>query len=213
MTYFFLFNRHKNLSLKRKSDYKKNFKIITLLSVFSVLLLTLLFASFPKEDIKTLSAFLVSAIIILDFSLRFFFKKNASAAIIPYLTLPIPRKAFIFWIIASDLMSFWIWGCALIYDIILYYCRILTLWNVVMLLFFIFMNNYLIAFVKTLIGGYAILTYPVCAGFIFVILLIAGLLSPVFVCFIIAAIVFSIIVALFFTLKENLHKELDSIAL
>jgi hypothetical protein len=149
----------------------------------------------------------------LDFSLRFFLKKNASAAIFPYLTLPIPRKMLILYIILSDLLHFWIWGCGLIYNIILYYCGVLTFWTAITVLFFILLNNYLIALAKVLIGGYAILTYPICLGFIVFILLITSLLNPVFVIPIIVFAILFLVTALFFILKENLYKELNRFAL
>ncbi|GHT09545.1 hypothetical protein FACS189426_08290 [Bacteroidia bacterium] len=211
--YFLLLNKHKNLSLKRKSDYKRNLIITAMLMVFSVMYLILLFVAVPKGDFETLSVFLVPAIIILDFSLRFFLKKNADAAIVPYLTLPIPRKTLILYIILSDLPRFWIWGCGLIYCLILCYCGVLTVLTTITLLFFILLNNYLIAFLKALMGGYALVVYPVCLGFIMVIMLVVNSLSQIFAITILTFAVLSLVIALFFTLKENLYKELNRIAL
>lgn len=170
--YFLLLNKHKNLSLRRKLDYKRNLAVTAMMIVFSIMPMIVLSVTFSKEDMKTFSVFLLPAIIILDFSLRFFFKKNTRAAIIPYLTLPIPRKILILYIIMSDLPSFWIWGCMLIYSIILSYFGVLTFWTTIILLFMVLINNYLIAFIKMLIGGYAVLTYPICLGCIFALLLI-----------------------------------------
>jgi hypothetical protein len=167
----------------------------------------------PKEDFETFAVFLVPAIIILDFSLRFFLKKNASVAIVPYLALPIPRKILILYIILSDLLSFWIWGCGLFYSLILYYCGILTFPTAITLLFFILLNNYLIALVKALTGGYAFLIYPVCLVFILIMLFITNLLNPIFAFTILTFAVLSLTVTLFFTLQENLYKELNRIAL
>jgi hypothetical protein len=166
-----------------------------------------------KEDLETLSIFLVPGIIILDFSIRFFLKQNVGAAIVPYLTLPIPRKTLILYIILSDLPRFWIWGCGLIYSLILCYCGALTFLATITLLFFILLNNYLIAFVKALMGGYALLIYPFCLGFILVILLVVNSLNPIFAFAILTFAVLFWITVLFFTLKENLYKELNSIAL
>ncbi|MDR0865247.1 MAG: hypothetical protein LBO74_10015 [Candidatus Symbiothrix sp.] len=213
INYFLLLHRHKNLSFKRKSDYKRNLIITAMLIVFSALPLMMLFITVSKEDFETLSVFLVPAIIMLDFSIRFFLKKNAGAAIIPYLTLPIPRKTLILYIILSDLPRFWIWGCGLIYSLVLYYCGVLTFLTAITLLFFILLNNYLITFVKALMGEYALLIYPVCLGSILIILFITNLLNPIVVFTILTFAVLSLVMALFFTLKENLYKELNRIAL
>ena len=212
--YFLLLNKHKNLSLKRKPDYKRNLIITVLLIVFSIiLLLMMLLVTDTKEDFGTFSVFCVPVIIILDFSLRFFLKKNASAAIVSYLTLPIPRKILISYMILSDLSHFWIWGCTLIYGVILAYCGVLTFWTAMILLFFILLNNYLIVFVKALMGGYVILTYPVCLGFVLVVLLINSLLSPVVMISIIVFVVLFLVATLFIALERNLYKELNRIAL
>jgi hypothetical protein len=184
-----------------------------MLIAFSALSLMMLFLTIPKEDFETLSVFLVPAIIILDFSIRFFLKKNVGAAIIPYLTLPIPRKTLILYIVLSDLPRFWIWGCWLIYSLILYYCGVLTFLTAITLLFFILLNNYLIAWVKAWMGGYALLIYPICLGFIFTILLIVNLLNSIVAFTILIFAVLSLVTALFFTLKENLYKELNRVAL
>ena len=212
--YFLLLSKHKNLSLKRTLDYKRNLIITVGLIIFSQMFLIPLFAVLPKEDIKKLfPVFLIPVIIIIDFSLRFFLKKNANAGIIPYFVFPIPRKVLIFYIILSDLQRCWIWGTILIYGIFLYCFDSLTCWNTIVLLLFILLNNYFIFFVKALLGGYAILTYPICLGFIFIFLLITNLLSHIFAVTIISVTVFSFVVTLFFTLKENIYEELNSIAL
>lgn len=211
--YLLLLSKHKSLSLRRNLDYKRNLIITVTLISFLILSLISLFIALSKEDIEIFSVFLVPSILTLDFSLRFFFKKNTSAAIFPYLTLPIPRKALISYIILSDLPDFWVWGCLLIYGIILYYCGILTFLTAITLLLFILFNNYLVAFVKALIGGYAILTYPFCLGFVCVLLLIAKFLNPVITILIIAIGVVSLATAIFLTLNENLHNELNRIAL
>lgn len=211
--YFFLLNKHKRLSLKRKSDYKRNLIIAVLLTIFPILFLTLLFATMPKEDIKIISAFLVPSIIILDFSLRFFLKQNTDAAINSYLTLPISLKTLILYIVLSDLSRFWIWGCGLIYGIILTYFGVLTVWSIIWVLCFILLSNYLIAFIKAVMGNYAIFIYPFCLTLVFLIWLITNVLNPIVALTMIVFIVLSLGVALFFTLRENLYIELNRIAL
>ena len=211
--YFLLLNKHKNLSLRRKSDYKRSLIIAAVLIVFSLMFLIPLLSTFPKENFEYFSDFILPAIIILDFSLRLFLKKNASVAIVPYLALPVPRKILILYIILLDLQRFWVWGCSLIYGVILYYCGVLTFWNGFTLLFFLLLNNYLVAIIKALIGGYAILICPFCLGFVLFIFLIVSLLSPIFAIPIIVFTILSLVVLLFFTLKENLYKELNCIAL
>ena len=211
--YFLLLNKHKNLSFKRKSDYERNKLIKFGLIFFSILPLILLFIPTSKEDIEIFSAFLLPVLLILDLSFRFLFKKNLNAAIFPYLTMPIARKTLILYMIFSDLPRFWIWGCFLIYGIILWYCGVLIFPIAITLLFLILLNNYLITFIKALIGGYAILTYPVCLILIFGILLMLHFLNPFIVIPIIAVLVVVAVTALFFTLEENLHEELNLIAL
>jgi len=209
--YFLLLYRHKNLSLRRETDYKKNLFITTLLIIFSAMPLVLLFITVSKDDIETFSVFIIPIILVLDLSLRFL-KKNTKVAIFYYLTLPIPRKTLIFYIIMSDLLCFWTWGCALVYSIILSYFGILTFWTTITLLFMILLNNYLIFFVKALIDGYAILTYPICLGLVFVILFFA-VFNPIIAILITAIVLLALFVSLFFTLKENLYKELNHNAL
>jgi len=211
--HFLLLNKHKNLSLKRRLDYKRNLFITVMLIIFSIIPFLLLFVMLSKEDIKIFSAFLLPVLLVLDLTLRFVLKRNTSAAIVPYLTLPIPNRALILYIIFSDLSNFWIWGCGLIYGTILYYCDVLTFLTAIILLLFILLNNYFVAFIKALIDNYAILVYPFCLGFILVLLFIFDFLSPVTVISIIAFSLLLFVVALFFTLKENLYKELSRIAL
>lgn len=211
--YFLLLNKHKNLSLKRELDYTKNLIIKTILIIFSIFSLMLLFITSPKENFETFITFCLPAIISLDFSLRFFLKKNPSTAILPYLTLPIPRKTLILYIILSDLSHFWIWGCWLIYSIILTYYGILTIWSSILMLCFIFLNNYSIYFIKTLIGSYSLFIYPICLGFIFLMLFIVNLLNPVLAFTMLICTILFVGMALFFLLRENLYTELNRTAL
>jgi hypothetical protein len=169
--------------------------------------------SLPKENFERFLFLILPTIIVLDFSLRFFVKKNATIVIIPYLTLPIPRKTLILYMILSDLQRFWIWGCGLIYVGVLYYYGVLTSKNVILLLFFILLNNYFARLVQTVFGGFAVLVYPICLGFIVFLLLIANLLS---IWVTISMIVFSLltlVVLLFYVLNDNLYKELNRVAL
>jgi hypothetical protein len=187
--------------------------ITAILAGATALPLSGLFVAILKEDLEAFSAFFVPAIILLDFSLRFFLKKNASAAIFPYLTFPIPRKTLILYVILSDLLRFWIGGCWLIYSLISFYCGVLTFLTATTLLFFILLNNYLINLVKVWLGGYALVSYPVCLGLIFIILFVTSLLNPIVAGVILTFAVLFLLTALFFTLKENLYKELNRIAL
>lgn len=115
--------------------------------------------------------------------------------------------------VLSDLFNFWIWSCVLIYGIILWYCGVFTLETAIILLFFVFFNNYLTALVKALTSSYAIFTYPICAGLMFLMFLVINSLNQLFGLGIIIFAISSLITALFFTLKENLYEELNHLAL
>jgi hypothetical protein len=210
---FFTLNGHENLFLKRKSDYRRNIASSLVFVIFVIISLSLLFISALMERIENFVVFVFPLLIVLDFSLRFFLKKNITVMIFPYLTFPIPRWILILYIILSDLQRFWIWGCWLIYSVILWYCNTLTFENAIMLLLFVLQNNYWITVIKTLTGGYALLTYPLCLLFVCTLLLIAGLLNPVFAIIMIVFIVLSMMTGLFFTLKERLYEELNRFAL
>jgi hypothetical protein len=211
--YLFVLNKHKNLALRRKSDYKRNLMIAGAFVVFLILFFKILFAPLSEKYFNCFSVFIFPTIIVLDFSLRFFLKENTSAAILSYLTLPIPRKYLILYIILSDMLCFWGWGCALIYGIILWNFGVLTFWPAITFCMFILLNNYLIAFVKALMGNYAILIYLICIGFVFFLFLVIHLLNPIVEFTIMAILLLSLIVSLFFTLRENLYKELNRFAL
>jgi hypothetical protein len=211
--YFLILHKHKNLALKRKSDYKRNLIIAGVFVAFIIVVFSILFAPLSAEDLQYFSVFLLPAIIVLDFSLRFFLKENTSVAIVLYLTLPIPRKNLILYIILSDLLHLWIWGCVLIYSIILWYSGVLTFGTAITLGLFILLNNYLIAFIKAFTGGYAILMYPIGIGLVVFLFLAINLLNPIVEFATIVIVLVSLIVALFFTLKENLYKELSCFAL
>ena len=214
MTYYLLLlNKHRNLSLKRKSDYKRSLTIFVALISMSIMMLSVLLLLYSREDFKQLSTLVLPVIIILDFSLRFFLKKDASAAIFRYLTLPIPRKILLWYVILSDLQRLGIWGCWLIYGGVLWFCGALTFLTATKLLLFILTNNYLIAFVKALAGSYALLVYPLCLIFVFTLLFLAGLLNPIIVFVILIFTLFILIAAMFFTLEENLYNELNRFSL
>ena len=209
MTYFLLLNKHRNLSLKRKSDYKRSLTIFVALIFMSIMMLSVLLMLYSKEDFLQFSTLVLPVIVILDLSLRFFLKKNASAAIFPYLTLPIPHKALIWYIVLSDLQSFWIGGCWLIYGITLWFCGALTFLTAIKLLLFILVNNYTIAFVKAFAGNFALLVFPLCLVFALILLFLAGLLNPIIAFIILILVLFIMIFAMFFTLEENLYNELN----
>jgi hypothetical protein len=211
--YFLLLNAHRNLSLKRKIDYKKNVVIAITLGFMLFVPSGALLVTLTKEDIESLVNFVLPVIVVLDFSLRFFLKKNASAPIFPYLCLPIPKKTLILYIVLSDLQRFWLWGCWLIYCGVLLFFETLNVTNAIILLQILLINNYLITFIKSLIGGYAILTYPVCMVFVLLILFTTNVLNPIFSIIFAACIVFSFAAAFYFTLKEFLYEELNHFAL
>ncbi|GHT40917.1 hypothetical protein FACS189437_07180 [Bacteroidia bacterium] len=71
----------------------------------------------------------------------------------------------------------------------------------------------MIALIKALMGGYALVIYPVCLGFILMAFFIIDFLNPIFAFTILTFAVLSFTMALFFTLKENLYKELNRVAL
>ncbi|MDR2148004.1 MAG: hypothetical protein LBE91_16265 [Tannerella sp.] len=208
-----IINGHKILSAKRKSGYKRDLTVFLMLSFTVLLLVSLLLAAIPKEDFMNIAGFIFPVLLLLDFSLRFFLKKSTTAGIFSYLCLPISRKTLILYMILSDLQQLWIWGCWLLYGIILHLCGILTFAHAVTLLFMLLFNNYLIAFVKTLTKGYALLIYPVCIGFLCVILFIINIFNP-FLDIILSFLLMSVItVMLYYLLKEELYEELNCIAL
>jgi hypothetical protein len=201
------------LSTKRKSGYKRDLIIFFVLS-FSILLpMSLLLITVPKEDISSFAAFVFPALLLFDFSVRFFWKKQVNAAILPYLCLPIPHKTLISYMILSDLQNLWIWGCWLLYGIILYVFGTLTFANAIALLFLLLINNYLTTFVKVLIKGYAILAYPVCTGFVCLILFVLSILNPFFDVIFSFSLMLFLMVLLYYALKEDLYDELNRFAL
>lgn len=133
--------------------------------------------------------------------------------IFPYLTLPIPRKTLLNFIVVSDLRKFSVWGIVLIYCAILLLFDAFAFWNVVFLLLFTLLNNYLIAFIKTQFGTYSLLIYPVCFTFVGGMLFLAHLLNPVFTFSLLAIALYGSFAALHYSLKEKLHEELNRFAL
>lgn len=81
------------------------------------------------------------------------------------------------------------------------------------MLCFIFLNNYSIYFIKTLIGSYSLFIYPICLGFIFLMLFIVNLLNPVLAFTMLICTILFVGMALFFLLRENLYTELNRTAL
>ncbi|MDR2854460.1 MAG: hypothetical protein LBV31_04075, partial [Prevotellaceae bacterium] len=84
INYLLLLNNHRNLSSKRKSDYKHSLITALMLGFAVALPVSLVLDKASKEDIESLAIFVFPMIIILDFSLRFFLKSNASAPVFPY---------------------------------------------------------------------------------------------------------------------------------
>jgi hypothetical protein len=183
------------------------------LLLFLLFLVCLLLISIPECDFEGIAPFAFPVLLILDFSLRFLLKKNTSAAILPYLCLPVQRRILILYMILSDMQRVWIWGCWLLYGITLYMCGTLTLINAPTLLFMLLFNNSLIAFVKTLVKGYAVLTYPVCLIPVCMLLFIISVLVPLWSVFISFVAVCSVTWMLYHVLKEDLYDDLNRTAL
>jgi hypothetical protein len=165
------------------------------------------------ENTEIISPVLLSILVISDFWLRFFIKKYSSSMIFPYLTLPIFRKTLLHFVIVSDLQKFGVWGVALIYIAALLFFSAFTFWNVLFVLLFLLLNNYLIAFAKTQFGKYSILLSPFCFMPVGGLLLLANLLHPIFATVLLAIAVYGSLAALYYSLKEKLLEELNSSAL
>jgi len=211
---FKILNKHQKFSIKRKSNDSRRQQIG--IAVFVCALLFSFGALIVPELLRNrevISTFALPALIILDFSFRFFIKKNSSAMIFPYLTLPIPRKTLLRFIVISDLQKFGIWGIVLIYCAVLLFFGVFTFWNVLLCLLFVLLNNYLIAFLKTQFGAYSFLLYPFVFIFVGGLLFLANLLHPIFTTMLLMIIVYGSFVALFYSLKEKLHEELNRFAL
>lgn len=210
---FLLLCRHKNIALKRSPDFKKTFIIVIVSCISFALFLAVVSVVFTREYLMKFAYYALPILVLIDIFLRFFFKKNSSIAIFTYLTLPIQRKLLIIYIVLADLLRLWVWYCWLIYLVILFLCGSLTVLNAIILLLLILLNNYLTAFIKTLLGGYAVLAYPLCLGFVCFTLFAIYFLNPFFAVAILLIIVISLSIALFYTLKENLLDELNRFAL
>ncbi|MDR2679780.1 MAG: hypothetical protein LBC47_03110 [Tannerella sp.] len=213
LQYLRIINGQMLLSAKRKSGHKRELMILLMLVSALLMPLYLVIDTLSEEDLSGIAAFVLPALILFDFSVRSYLKKPARAAVFPYLCLPVPRKALILYMILSDLRQFWVWGCWLLYGIVLGLCGTLTFAGAVTLLFLLLFNNYLTAFVKALLKGYAVLLYPVCLGFVCLILFVISLLNPFFDVAVSFFLMLSMMVMLYYLLKEDLYDELNRIAL
>jgi len=210
--YFLLLSKHRKLSLKRKTDDRQRQKGVAMFLCAFVVSLGLMLFPLLMEHKEIISAFVLSALVILDFSFRFLIKKSSSAMIFPYLTLPIPRKTLLRFVVVSDLQKFGIWGIVLIYCAVLAVFNAFTFWNVMFLFSFVLLGNYLIALLKTQFGAYSLLLYPLCFVFISVMLFIAHFLNPIFMFLLLAVSVYALLAGFYYSLKEKLYDELNRFA-
>ena len=204
--------QHKKLSSRQKTDDRQRQKGVAIFLCAFVVSLGLMLFPLLKENTEVISTFVLSALVILDFSFRFFIKKNSSAMIFPYLTLPIARKILLRFIVVSDLQKFGVWGIVLIYCAVLLLFSVFTFWSVVFLFLFVLLNNYLIALLKTQFGAYSLLLYPLCFVFISVMLFIAHFLNPIFMFLLLAVSVYALLAGFYYSLKEKLYDELNRFA-
>ena len=211
--HFQLLSKHRSLSLKRKtSDKQRQIGVLVSVCLF-VIPFGIVFFPLLMENAELISPFVLPTLIVLDFLLRFFIRKGSSAMIFPYLTLPIPRRTLLYFIIVSDLRKFSIWGIMLIYCGALLFFNAFTFWNIVFLCLFILFNNYLIAFVKVQFGVFSLLLYPICLAFVGGILFLGHLLNPLFAFPLLAIVLYGSVASLYHSLKEKLYVELNRFAL
>ena len=207
-----LFQHKKNSSKRKTDDRRRQIGVVVFLCTFAVLF-GLMFFPLLKESAEVISVFIFPALIMLDFLFRYFIKKSSSAMIFPYLTLPIPRNTLLRFMIVSDLQKFGVWGAVLIYYAVLLFFSSFTFWNVVLLLLFVLLNNYLIALLKTQFGAYSLLLYPLCFMFIGGMLFIAHFLNSIVMFLLLAISIYSSLAGLYYSLKEKLYDELNRFAL
>ena len=214
LQYYQQLNKHWKLSLKRKSNDSRRQQIGIVVFVCTLALsFGLLIVPELLENQEIIAAFALPALVILDFSFRFFIKKNSSAIIFSYLTLPIPRKTLLRFIVLSDLQKFGTWGVALIYCAVLLFFGVFTFWNVLFVFLFVLLSNYLIAFIKTQFGAYSFLLYPFCFVLVGGLLFLVTMLNPIIAFLLLAISIFGSLAALFYSLKEKLYEELSLFAL
>ena len=203
LKYFCLLNHHKSLSLKRKADYQRGIIIAVVVTLSLIMILRVILVAFSKDIFIEMSGSIIPILVIIDFSIRFFIKKNASSNIFPYLTLPIPRKVLLWNLVLSDWQSFWMLGCWGIYSIIIYFCGIFNVRNLITVLLFVVLNNYLAAFVKALTGGYSPLLFPVCVFLVCIMLFISIFLNFAWVMGMLIIISFSFLLAFFVKTRKS----------
>lgn len=213
LQYFVLLNKHRRLHLKRKSHYKMGLMIkIISLSLTVIMLFIFLSIDSDEEYIENISILVFPLLLMVDFSVRFFLKKNSSAQVLSYLCLPISRKALLMFIIFSEIQKIEIWGCMLIYSLIIYKSGNLTIINGIILFFLMLFNNYLVFLVYTITKRFAVLTFPFALACILFVLFLVEISAPVY------GLVWSfcsmcmVATYLYFALREDLYKELDSVS-
>ncbi|HPW71789.1 MAG TPA: hypothetical protein PK026_08405 [Bacteroides graminisolvens] len=179
-------------------------------TIFFIIVWILIYSS--DLEIKEISVGIdiYPLIIILDFSMRSFFKKKPTLGILPYLCLPIKRKTLLLYIIFSALQSISIWAPLFFYTLVIYIYQNFNIINYVVFLNFILLNNYTATLVNTLANEYMLLLFPFALVFIATVLLFVGLVNPVLKIIIIFSAILLIIVLLYFVLKENIYRELDN---
>jgi hypothetical protein len=204
--YFSVLNKHKYLSITRKTSFKQDLIITCIICVLLILSFYHLVEFLDEKDFIGIN--FIFPILILDFCIRLIFKANPSVGILPYLCLPIKKQILISYILISDFTSIWIWGSMLVYSFILYQYDYIIFITFFMLILF---NNYLIFFIKTLLKGYAILTFPIGLVIISIQYLFLNK-NPFISLFVSVFLLFSVLIILNLALKHALYKELNNFA-
>jgi hypothetical protein len=136
---------------------------------------------------------------------------------LPYLCSPIKKQILITYILFSDLTSIWVWGCFLLYPIILCkYSYFSHCQNAVIactaFLILLLVNNYLVYMIKALTKCYYLLLFPVClAVYIFFQAYIFNM-NQIILLFLSGVLLVVVIVILNKLLRRNLYKELNEFA-
>lgn len=209
---FFILGKHKHLSTLRKTSFKQDVLMECIISFIFIAPIGFSVTLLNEADIK-INDFLSPALLMLDFCIRFFFKGNPTVGILPYLCLPVKKQTLISYILISDFMSIWIWGCFFVYLFIFYQCGYFYTF-VVGITFFVLLllNNYSIFLIKTLMKGYSIFIFPFClAAFVFIQLLFFAT-NQVVSLLIYSFLLFSVLFILNIVLKRDLYKELNNFA-
>jgi hypothetical protein len=173
---------------------------------------------FSLLDIK-IEKYILPLFLLMDFCIRFLFKGNSTTGIFSYLCLPIRKKILISYILISDFLSVWIWGCLFAYFFIFYQCscffandQLSVLTTSIAFFIFILCNNYLVYLIKAFLKGFAILLFPVCLGLVVCIQLLFLNLNSIIGLIFSCILLFAIIIILRNILKYDLYKELNNFA-